>query len=120
MIPQVDLFSFVFWKKLKTQKTKHFEINWPLVDTKYKYKFTAFGLDDGFEQNFPRCQLNYLGSFNPTRMFLVIFFFPPKTPRAVTAEEQLPVAAVVASSPVPICLPVRLSLMLRRKKGFFF
>ena len=30
MIPQVDLFSFVFWKKLKTPK-RHFEINWPLV-----------------------------------------------------------------------------------------
>ena len=29
MIPQVDLFSFVFWKKLKTPK-RHFEINWPL------------------------------------------------------------------------------------------
>jgi hypothetical protein len=30
MIPQVDLFSFVFWKKLKTPK-RHFEIDWPLV-----------------------------------------------------------------------------------------
>ena len=30
MIPQVDLFSFVFWKNLKTPK-RHFEINWPLV-----------------------------------------------------------------------------------------
>jgi hypothetical protein len=29
MIPQVNLFSFVFWEKLKTQK-RHFEINWPL------------------------------------------------------------------------------------------
>ena len=29
MIPQVDLFSFVFWRKLKTPKI-HFEINWPL------------------------------------------------------------------------------------------
>ena len=28
-IPQVDLFSFIFWKKLKTPK-QHFEINWPL------------------------------------------------------------------------------------------
>ena len=26
MIPQVDLFSFVFWKNLKTPK-RHFEIN---------------------------------------------------------------------------------------------
>ena len=32
MIPQVDLFSFVFWKNSKTQ-TRHFEINWPLVQT---------------------------------------------------------------------------------------
>ena len=32
MIPQVDLFSFVFWKKLKTSK-RHFEINWPLLST---------------------------------------------------------------------------------------
>ena len=30
MIPQVDLFSFVFWKNLKTPK-RHFEINWPLL-----------------------------------------------------------------------------------------
>ena len=30
MIPQGDLFSFVFWEKLKTPK-KHFEINWPLA-----------------------------------------------------------------------------------------
>ena len=29
MKPQVDLLSFVFWKKLKTPK-RHFEINWPL------------------------------------------------------------------------------------------
>ena len=35
IIPQVDLFSFVFWKKLKTPK-RHFEINfnWPLVFTR--------------------------------------------------------------------------------------
>ena len=30
MIPQVDLSSFVFWKKLKTPK-RHFEINCPLA-----------------------------------------------------------------------------------------
>ena len=30
MIPQVDLFSFVLWKNLKTPK-RHFEINWPLA-----------------------------------------------------------------------------------------
>ena len=29
MIPQVDLFSFIFWKILKTPK-RYFEINWPL------------------------------------------------------------------------------------------
>ena len=29
MIPQVDLFSFVFWRKSKTPKN-HFEIIWPL------------------------------------------------------------------------------------------
>ena len=29
MIPQVDLFSFVFWRKYKTPKN-HFEITWPL------------------------------------------------------------------------------------------
>ena len=30
MIPQVDLFSFAFWRKLKTPK-RHFEINWHLT-----------------------------------------------------------------------------------------
>ena len=30
MIPQVDLFSFVYWKKSKTPEN-HLEINWPLV-----------------------------------------------------------------------------------------
>ena len=30
MIPQVDLFSFVFWRKSKTPKN-HFEIIWPLT-----------------------------------------------------------------------------------------
>ena len=34
MIPQVDLFLFVFWRKSTTQKN-HFEINWPLVTRKY-------------------------------------------------------------------------------------
>ena len=29
MKPQVNFFSFVFWRKLKTLK-RHFEINWPL------------------------------------------------------------------------------------------
>ena len=31
MKPQFDLFSFVFWMKLKTPK-RHFEINWPLIE----------------------------------------------------------------------------------------
>ena len=30
MIPQVDLFLFIFWKNLKAPK-RHFEIKWPLV-----------------------------------------------------------------------------------------
>ena len=30
MKPHVDMFSFIFWRKLKTPK-RHFEINWPLV-----------------------------------------------------------------------------------------
>ena len=30
MIPQIDLFSFVFWRKSKTPKN-HFEIIWPLI-----------------------------------------------------------------------------------------
>ena len=29
-VPQVDLFLFVFWRKLTTPRN-HFEINWPLV-----------------------------------------------------------------------------------------
>ena len=39
MIPQVDLFSFIVWKKLKTQ-TRYLEINWPL----YYYKKNNFFL----------------------------------------------------------------------------
>ena len=34
MIPQVDLFSFIFWKKLKTPK-RHFEIIWLLWHMKF-------------------------------------------------------------------------------------
>ena len=30
MVPPVELFSFIFWKNLKTPK-RHFEINWPLT-----------------------------------------------------------------------------------------
>ena len=36
--PQVDLFSFVFWKKLKVSKL-HFEINWPLVYSRMRKHF---------------------------------------------------------------------------------
>ena len=36
MIPQVDLFSFIFWKKLKTPK-RRFEINWSLAVHKIPY-----------------------------------------------------------------------------------
>ena len=35
MKPQVDLFSFVFWKKLMTPK-RHFEIMWPLEKILYR------------------------------------------------------------------------------------
>ena len=41
MKPQVDLFSFVFWRKLKTPK-RHFEINWPLVMSKKVGDFVKF------------------------------------------------------------------------------
>ena len=34
MIPQVDLFLFVFWKKLKTPE-RHFKINWALASKKW-------------------------------------------------------------------------------------
>ena len=37
MKPQVDLSSFVFWRKLKTPK-RHFEIHWPL----YVNRLTVF------------------------------------------------------------------------------
>ena len=33
-----DLFSFVFWRKLKTSK-RHFEINWPLATARGKVEF---------------------------------------------------------------------------------
>ena len=45
MIPQVDLFLFVFWRKSKSPKN-HFEIIWPLVPVKSKVEilqnFVAF------------------------------------------------------------------------------
>ena len=40
----VDLFSFVFWKKVKSPK-RHFEINWPLAwsnDTKWRLKSNTY------------------------------------------------------------------------------
>ena len=42
MTPQVDLFSFVFWKKLKTPK-RYFEIKWPL-ETSVNAKIDIFYL----------------------------------------------------------------------------
>ena len=49
MIPQVDLFSFVFWKNLQTPK-RHFEINWPLQNNNmfsplFYTKFYDFSMD---------------------------------------------------------------------------
>ena len=41
MKPQVDLFSLVFWRKLKTPK-RHFEINWPLGQKKNHW-FSGYG-----------------------------------------------------------------------------
>ena len=38
MKPQVDLFPFVFWRKLKTPK-RHFEISWPLRMMTYQGTF---------------------------------------------------------------------------------
>ena len=40
MKPQVDLFSFVFWRKLKTPK-RHFEINWPLKELGLQQNISA-------------------------------------------------------------------------------
>ena len=43
MIPQVDLFPFVFWKKLKKPK-RHFEINWPLQTQNCEYAMSNWEL----------------------------------------------------------------------------
>ena len=43
MIPQVDLFSFVFWKNLKTPK-RHFKNNRPLNSYNY-FVAISFGLN---------------------------------------------------------------------------
>ena len=40
MKSQVDLFSFLFWRKLKTPK-RHFEINWPLARGKLFSSYTT-------------------------------------------------------------------------------
>ena len=37
MKPQVDLFSFIFWKKLKAPE-KQFEIIWPLASLEYNVR----------------------------------------------------------------------------------
>ena len=62
MIPQVDLFSFVFWKKLKTPK-RHFEINWPLSAPqiwKPNDSYTTTVIKQGRGQLYP------LPPFNPS------------------------------------------------------
>ena len=43
--PQVDLFLFVLWKKLKTQK-RNFKIYWPLENTKKTFESS---IDDDFK-----------------------------------------------------------------------
>ena len=45
MIPQVNLCSFVFWKKSKTPKN-HFEINWPLEGTSSMRQIISFPTTD--------------------------------------------------------------------------
>ena len=40
IISQVDLFSFILWKKLKTPK-RYFEINWPLALRRKSWKVIA-------------------------------------------------------------------------------
>ena len=40
MKPQVNLFLFVFWRKLKTPK-RHFEINWPLKELGLQQNISA-------------------------------------------------------------------------------
>ena len=62
MISQFDLFSFVFWKKLKTPK-RHFEIIWPLA-TMYFEK--TLGTYKGLEKrNFRSWQDSNLQSSDP-------------------------------------------------------
>ena len=42
MKAQVDLFSFVFWRKLMTPK-RHFEIKWPLVCIFWRIIYRGYG-----------------------------------------------------------------------------
>ena len=46
----VDLFSFVFWKKVKTLK-RHFEINWPLA----KRAKLIYGFFSRFSSRYIQC-----------------------------------------------------------------
>ena len=48
MIPQVDLFSFIFWKNLKTPK-RHFEINWPLRKKQLQIANLSYGRLEAFK-----------------------------------------------------------------------
>ena len=50
----VDLFSSVFWKKVKTQKG-HFEINWPLARTHNLIHTFHTQILHSIFQNYPRC-----------------------------------------------------------------
>ena len=43
MKPQVDLFSFIFWRKLKTPK-RHFEIDWPLHKKNVAFTLISFAV----------------------------------------------------------------------------
>ena len=65
IIPQVDLFSFVSWEKLKTPK-RHFEINWPLAS----FFFHDKKLDVGSMKFWLHCALRLR-----QRHFFSFFFF---------------------------------------------
>ena len=43
-LPLVDLFSFVFWRTLKTPK-RHFEINWPLAVWKNPWHLKIYAMN---------------------------------------------------------------------------
>ena len=65
MIPQVNLFLFSFWRKLKTPK-RHFEINWPLSNVKTKWKKKLL-ISEAFSEdmNFMLLLSNFLYTFCP-------------------------------------------------------